>query len=259
MLLRLAVRKGPTAAPWPSVLLGTLLSGIAASAFLPLKYAIPHEVPFWLDRPIALAERSLFGGDPWQLLDRVIGWAAVPIDWLYGCWLPTQSLVLFLVILARPSAAKSRALIAYSLCWFLLGAVVAVFLSSAGPLFFDRLNGGNAFATLGATLEHRGAWIAIAESNRMWASFEGSDPGLVAGISAVPSIHVAISLWMLLAARSMAPRATLPALAYFTVVWVGSVQLGWHYVSDGLIGAIGMIALWFVATPLERALRAGRN
>ena len=249
LLSAVLVRRGmglrSSAAPWPGVLIGTLLVGLGASAFLPLKYAIPHEVPFWLDRPIALFERwSFLGADPWLLLDRLLGWATVPMDWLYGCWLPVQMLVLFSLILARPSHAKARALTAYVLAWFLLGAVAAVFLSSVGPLFYDRVYGGGMFSSLSATLRARGAWIAIGESNRMWSAMAGKDPGLIAGISAVPSIHVAISLWIYLTARELVPRAAALALLYFLSVWIGSVQLGWHYASDGLLGSIGMLGVW---------------
>jgi hypothetical protein len=250
IVLRLAMRLGPTEASWPAVLMGTSLVAIGASAFLPLKFAIPREVPFWLDQPLAAAERKIFGADPWALLDRVVGWAAVPMDWLYGCWLPVQSLVLFSLILARPSLAKSRALIAYTLAWFLLGVVGAVLLSSAGPLFYDRLFSGSTFVALGETLRARGAWFAITESNRMWTSLASKDPGLVAGISAAPSMHVAIGLWIYLTARSLPPRAAVAALAYFLLVWIGSVQLGWHYARDGLLGAIGMLAVWQLARML---------
>src|SRR5512144_1749535 len=65
--LRLALGMAPTGAPWPAVLLGTMLVGVGASAFLPLKYAIPAEIPFWLDQPIMLVERILLGTDPWIL------------------------------------------------------------------------------------------------------------------------------------------------------------------------------------------------
>jgi hypothetical protein len=258
-LIRRATGLPFSAAPWPAVLAGTLLIAVGGSAFLPLKYAIPHEVPFWLDRPLALAERSFFGADPWLLLDHLLGWAAVPVDWLYGCWLPVQMLVLFLLVLARPSPAKSHALIAYVLTWFLLGTVAAMLLSSAGPIFYDRVYGGGMFSTLGSTLRGRGTWIAIGESDRMWSAMMVKDPGLIAGISAVPSIHVAVSLWIYLAARKLMRRAAPLALFYFLLVWIGSVQLGWHYASDGLAGSIGMLIIWratqWFGTPRLTALQ----
>lgn len=248
LLVRRAAGAGPLAIPWPAAALGTVLVALAASAFLPLKYAIPAQIPFWLDRPAALAERRWFGADPWLLLDRTLGWAARPMDWLYGSWLPVQVTILFLVILSRPSAAKSRALVAYAMAWFLLGVVAATLLSSAGPVFYDRLFGGQDFAALGDTLRRRGAWIAIGESDRMYQSLASGRPSLVAGISAIPSIHVAISLWLYFVARTLAPRAAPLAMAYFILIWIGSVQLGWHYAIDGLAGALGMIALWWLAT-----------
>jgi hypothetical protein len=253
---RLALRLAPSGAAWPSIVTGTTLVAIGASVFLPLKYAIPSEIPFWLDRPLADVERLIFGGDPWLLLDRLFGWATRPLDWLYGCWLPTQLLIMFFVMLSAPSPRKSRSLIAYSLAWFLLGAIAAVLLSSAGPLFYDRAFGGGTFAHLTETLRNRGAWIALAESDRMWASTSATNPGLIAGISAMPSIHVAISLWIFLTARTMAPRKSRAAFVYFVLIWIGSVQLGWHYASDGLVGALGMLGVWALAGALERTLRS---
>jgi hypothetical protein len=251
--LRLATGRAATAAPWPVAVAGTILVALGASAFLPLKYAIPREIPFWLDRPAALAERSLFGADPWLLLDSIAARAAVPMDWLYAAWLPTQLLLLFVLILARPSREKSQALIAYALVWFVLGAVAAVLLSSAGPIFYDRLHGGVMFAGLQHTLQDRGVWLAIAESDRMWRSYSSGQPGMVAGMSAFPSIHVAISLWLVLTARTIAPRLVPLAGVYFVLIWFGSVQLGWHYASDGLVGVIGTLALWRLSAGFCRA------
>jgi hypothetical protein len=250
LALRAAARRIGQRARWPALLLGTLLIGIGASLFLPLKYAIPHEVPFWLDRPLALGERVLFGTDPWRLADALFGWALVPVDRVYGLWLPVQSLVLFSVMALPPSPRKSRALIAYSLAWFVLGVVAAVACASAGPLFYDRLIGGSDFAGLGQRLAE-GGWMARRESDAMWASFASGRPGFVAGISAMPSLHVAISFWIWLAARSLAPRAAPVALAYAIFIWIASVQLGWHYASDGLAGVLGMAALWWVAAKVE--------
>ena len=238
-------------APWRSVVAATLIIGVGASLFLPLKYAIPREVPFWLDLPLASAEKHIFGGHPALLLDHVFGWADVPLDRLYSLWLPVQSLILFLVILQNPSPTKTRALIAYSVAWLALGVAAAAIFSSAGPLFHDRLLGGHSFAAVRATLQSRGAWIALAESDQMWASYASGTPGFVAGMSAVPSMHVAISLWIWLTARSMVPRLQWLAALYFVLIAIGSVQLGWHYVSDGVAGGIGMLIVWKIAAQIE--------
>ncbi|MEO7635481.1 MAG: phosphatase PAP2 family protein, partial [Sphingomicrobium sp.] len=89
------------------------------------------------------------------------------------------------------------------------------------------------------------------ESDAMWASLANRRPGFVAGVSAMPSLHVAISVWIWLAARSLLPRAAPFALAYAMFMWVASVQLGWHYVSDGVAGALGIVALWWLAGKLS--------
>ena len=257
LAFRTLLRPKRARAATPTILTAAMMVGIGASLFLPLKVAIPLQVPFWLDSPLMAAEHWLFGADPWFLLDRLLGWAAVPIDRLYGLWLPVQLLVLFAVILEPPSLAKSRALIAYSLAWLLLGVGAATLFSSAGPLFFDRVFGGDQFAVLRETLAARDAWVALAESDRMWAAIGSGRPSLVAGISAFPSMHVAISVWIYLAARALVPRLALFALAYAMFIWIGSVQLGWHYAADGLAGTVGMIAIWSLSRRCTTALSKG--
>jgi len=254
LAFRLALRRGDDLPSRLSLVVGILVIAISASLFLPLKFAIPKEVPFWLDIPLASAERQVFGTDAWIPLNAVLGWATPAIDLVYALWLPTQLVIMFSVMLQPPSAAKSRALTAYFLCWFVLGVVAAVMFSSAGPIFFDRLYGGQDFSALGEALRSQGATLAIAESNAMWASYASDRPTLVAGISAMPSLHVAISFWIVLAVHAMAPRFKWVAVAYFTIVWIASVQLGWHYASDGAAGALGVFLIWSIARPLEGRL-----
>lgn len=254
LILRFLLRPRSGTANWPTLLAGTALVGLGASLFLPLKYAIPQLVPFWVDPALASAERTMFGADPWLILDHVLGWAVVPMDGLYGLWLPVQSLLLFITLTQPPSATKSRALIAYVLAWFLLGVVAAAVFSSAGPIFFDQIFGGATFARLRDTLQNRGAWVVLAESDKMRSSMVSGQPSIVAGISAVPSIHVAISVWIFLLARDTDRRAAPCALVYAALIWIGSVQLGWHYVMDGLAGALGMLGIWRLSSSLQRLL-----
>ncbi len=241
------------------LLLGTILIAVGASLLLPLKYAIPSEIPIWVDRPIAAAERHLFGADPWAIADHFFGWALVPVDRVYGLWLPIQTLVLFMVMTEPASHEKSRALIAYGLAWFVLGVVAATLFSSAGPIFYDRLFGSQHFAGLADRLRQGGAWMVRAESDAMWESLATGRPGLVAGVSAMPSLHVAISFWMYLAARSLAPRMAVIAFVYAMFMWVGSVQLGWHYAGDGVAGIAGMAVLWWLSGILDRKLGGAKR
>jgi hypothetical protein len=245
---RLSAPREPGAS-WPAIICATMLVGIGASLFSALKYSIPAIVPFWLDPPLDRVERALFGMPPWQLLDSANGWTTMAVDRIYGVWLPTQLIILFLVILARPSPAKSRALTCYAAAWFLLGLVAATFLSSAGPIFYDRAMGGAQYLALHAALARHNAWMVVATSDAMWATYASGRPGLVSGISALPSMHVAISLWIVLTARALAPKLSPLAWAYFAFIWVASVQLGWHYASDGLAGCLGLAALWALSRP----------
>jgi hypothetical protein len=245
--LRPLARRGEPRASWPVMLLGVFLVGVSSSLFMALKFAIPSLVPFWLDKPLAAAETGIFGIAPYQLFDSFFGRANLLVDRVYGLWLPVQLVVMFSVIAARPSPQKARALAACSAAWFLLGVVAATLLSSAGPIFFDRVYGGSGFAPLQHILETRRADMAISTSDALWSAYLSGHPGLVSGISAAPSMHIAISMWILLVARDLAPRAVPIAAAYLAFIWIASVQLGWHYVTDGIGAIVGMTVIWWVA------------
>ena len=120
LIVRLLVTRTRPSPTWPAILCAALLVGLGASLFSALKYSIPALAPFWLDPRLDWAERALFGAPSWQLLDWALGWATLAVDRIYGAWLPTQLIALFLVVLSRPSPGKSRDLICYADAWFLL-------------------------------------------------------------------------------------------------------------------------------------------
>jgi hypothetical protein len=69
---------------------------------------------------------------------------------------------------------------------------------------------------------------------------------LGAGISAMPSLHVGIAVFAVFVAFRQTPRMWMRAiaLAYATVIYVGSIHLGWHYALDGIVGGAGVALIW---------------
>jgi hypothetical protein len=46
------------------------------------------------------------------------------------------------------------------------------------------------------------------------------------------------------------PRFQWVGWTYFAMIWVSSVHLGWHYVSDGIVGSAGALLIWQLAAPV---------
>jgi membrane-associated phospholipid phosphatase len=60
----------------------------------------------------------------------------------------------------------------------------------------------------------------------------------------MPSLHIAMACWLALTLRGAGPRFQWIGWLYFALIWVSSVHLGWHYVSDGLVGSAGALLMW---------------
>src|SRR5215470_4267737 len=90
-----------------------------------------------------------------------------------------------------------RYLITFVLLWVLLGNVAATLLSSAGPVYYGRVTGlPDPFAPLIAYLHQASTvvWLpALDVQDMLWQSYAHRSLGIGAGISAMPSLHVATS------------------------------------------------------------------
>ena len=263
LLLHLRASRAAGARGWPrpsvgtvvTVLVGLQLLVLGSAAFSALKAAIPKEIPFWLDQPLAAAEQSLFGADPWQLSHAVLGWATPAIDQLYATFVPVHAIAVLAVLTAAPSERKTQALITLALSWLLVGIAGAYLLSSAGPIFYDRVFGGDRFAELMAVLGD--APVATRTAGLLWYFHSRDMPVIANGISAMPSMHVGLTLWLALVVRES--RIAPLAWAYFAFMWIGSVHLGWHYAADGLVAAAAVLLLWQAAPALSFARWGGRG
>jgi hypothetical protein len=237
---------GAAKSEWPrfvSAVIGLQVIAISSGAFTSLKAVIPAVSPFWLDPPIARIEGS-FGIMPWQLTHALFGWATPQIDLIYWSWFTIQPVALYLILLSKASAWKSQALVTFALTTLVLGVCEAYLLSSAGPIFYDRVFGGSTFAPLLAQVSDRAPNMMVAQQ-LLWDSYTSHSARLGNGISAMPSFHVALCAWLMLVTKGT--RFSIPAKLYFVVIWIGSVHLGWHYFTDGLVASTGVLVLWKLA------------
>jgi membrane-associated phospholipid phosphatase len=79
-------------------------------------------------------------------------------------------------------------------------------------------------------------------------------------VAAVPSLHAAYSLLVVLMVRQAWPRLTPLAVAYALAMHFSVVYLGEHYVSDLVVGDVFAAVAWAIALrPMRRADGARRR
>jgi hypothetical protein len=224
--------------PWAFVL-GCTLVGAQIAILNWTKVLMPQTVGFWADVMFANWDLAIFGEDPWRLSYAVLG-AARWLDPVYASWGAAKFAVLLLVLAMPASDRKAQALIAY-FALMALGALGQYFGASAGPLFYQRLGLGDRFVDLPVR-----PLVALA-SEYLWRDYLSSGGRIGTGISAMPSMHVAMAMWIALVVRSIRPRLQIIGWVYFTAILIGSVHLGWHYAVDGLVAIVLAVIAWNAA------------
>lgn len=73
------------------------------------------------------------------------------------------------------------------------------------------------------------------------------DPLMISGISAMPSMHVAIAVLFALWLQSYRNTwLTITGWAYASVIYLSSIHLGWHYATDGPVSAAFVASVWWL-------------
>jgi hypothetical protein len=231
---------------------GMILAGADMYFFMIIKPELNLLFPFWTDPALANIDAYLLGRDAWHLFAE---WNLEVLAWVYTpCWFFGILLTFYWLLLKSPSMIKSTAIVSYFAIWSIFGPVGQALFSSAGPIFYSRLGLGDRFAEmpippLPGTL-----------SDYLWHAFEHQSLVPGAGISAMPSLHIATMAWMVLAFFSFRSRWTIPALVLSLYIYAGSVALGWHYMMDGLVGMAGAAVCFRLSRAYVQsmnALRAG--
>jgi hypothetical protein len=201
-----------------------------------LKAAMPFSVGFHADQLLADADAWIFGTDPWRLVQWL---PPTLIDTAYITWAQSNLFMMAILALVPKSEKRDRAIISFflvvSACALLQYAV-----PSAGPIFYERLGFGDRFADLPSR-----PWATVT-ADYLWANYQDNAARVGTGISAFPSLHVAGAAWVADVVSSYSRKLAPLAWAYFVLILMGSVFLGWHYALDGIAGLVIAILMYRV-------------
>ena len=236
-----------------------LLFILVNRAYRALKVAIPRLQEFYADPYFIRADSFLFGTDPWRLTHALIGERGTAmIDLAYFSWFLVMLGLFAWIAFARDRRFQLQGATTYFLVWIVLGNVMATLFASVGPCYYNLYFDSDYYAPLMGQLQQSGELRALALQDYLHTRV--GDESIGAGISAFPSMHVAITSLLVIAVwdRFRVSWQTGMALGFHLGIFVGSVHLGWHYGVDGLASMIATVALWkVVGIALTRLEAAG--
>lgn len=230
-------------------------------AFTSIKVMMPEFVPFTFDPALADLDELIHAGPAWEHLQFMDGHTAL-VRFLYTpVWIMVYTCATLLMCLSRPSRLRTQYLWTFIGCWIVLGNLFALGFMSVGPIFYEPLLGDARFAGLTAHLQT----VTSPDDplsqipQALWLAFTEKTPGLGSGISAFPSLHLAITTLIVLAAFQLRAWLGWVMAAYLCVIMAGSVHLGWHYAIDGYFSIAATFVLWrAVGVRLGLQVRANR-
>jgi PAP2 superfamily len=218
------------------------------AAFWTFKYHIPSVAPFYADRLFADLDSALhFGNDPWRLAHSVMPSSAMgPMVVIYfPVWYFQFFICLFVAALQPNASLRNRYFISLATTYLLLGTIMAAALSSVGPIFYDRFIDGERFSELLLTLHRNEASTFIfVVADRLLSAYSSGVEDIFAGISAMPSIHVAVAALNAVFLAQINRWLGFIGWVFTALTLFGSVYFGWHYAIDGYVSIFAVLLIW---------------
>ena len=222
------------------------------AAYTSIKHAIPTLNPTFIDAVLIDLDVALHGRHPWELLQPVFGsvFATEVIDTVYLSWFVVKFAIVSLVAgwLSR-TALRRQYLLTFAVTWIVLGTISAILFASVGPCYLSIFVPGEAaaFAPLMDGLRAIDVvhdLFSIGAQDLLLSDHQAAAPGFGRGISAMPSLHVAIAMLNAILGWKLSRLWGALATVYLAAILLGSVHLGWHYAVDGYFSMIAVSVIW---------------
>jgi hypothetical protein len=233
-----------------------LLMPLLMGSFGTLKMLMPLATDFTWDDWFAQADKLLFfGHQPWELTHTLFGspFATRIIDSVYSMWVAFLFTAVIFYALIAPRYERARFFLAFAAGWMLIGVAGAYLFASAGPCYLQLTGAASAadFAPLMERLrsiDGGGAKLSALEWQQvLWQAHVSRDYGFAMGISAMPSMHNAITVLYALSLARASRMIRIAAWGLVAIIFIGSVHLGWHYALDGIVAGLMMWGVWAAA------------
>jgi PAP2 superfamily len=260
---RIQVRAG-----W--IMTAILVTGLTLPTFLLFKQIVLPSRGFPLDPVLAQIDHFLFfGHDAWEVTHFFFGslTATLVFDKLYAIWMPLMFLFPAVAVMAVSGVQlRTRMLASWLASWVFIACIAAWVFASAGPCYYTDLVGPHAgfaalhdrLATLAQLARAEGKTLAVIDFQQMLLrEMRGGALQAVGGISAMPSMHVAMASLFAMAGHARSRSLGWIMTFYAMGVWIGSIHLGWHYAIDGIVGAGMMAGLWIAIGRIVKRLSRG--
>jgi hypothetical protein len=224
--------------------------------FLIVKVNISIFNPFSWDLSFSELDRALhFGVLPWELLQPIFGndFGTLILSLNYNLWFVVMlTLIIHYAFFEKIGVRRTRFFLSFMVTWAVGGGAFAILFSSAGPCYFEELNGPqNPYAPLMAGLRDTGSRMPIWSLNlqdMLWRAYENGAG--FAGISAMPSMHNATTLLFVLATWHGNKIWRNFIVVHALLVFFGSIHLGWHYAVDAYAAWLITGLVWWSMKPV---------
>jgi hypothetical protein len=229
-----------------------LFTPIFMSTFTSFKTLIPIMNPFSWDTAFAKFDEMIHGGfQAWQLYQPILGNHVLTsgLNVFYNLWVFVMFGVLYWQTFSLSDLKlRMQFFLSYLLAWVLLGTIAATIFSSAGPCYYGRVvDGDNIYQPLMEYLNvsKKSSFVWALDTQKvLWKAYKDKKIELGCGISAMPSMHVAMAFLFALVGWRKNRLIGIMFSAYVIIIMLGSVHLGWHYAIDGYAAILGTLLIW---------------